>query len=245
MIKQKIPYLLISLILSFLAHPLYALQVTLEWEAPSTTIDGTAITDLSGFLVYYGTESGVYTKTLNNTDTEPKALIPDLEYNKTYYFSVRACTSNALESDYSEELIWHSPLMPDEDSDAISDAWELAHFAMLNAANSQSDSDADGMTDADEFIAGTDPLAGDKYPVVDIAIPVTGAVLTFVAQKTEGDGYENRERYYTLKRCTDLSAGIWDVVPGFDNILAMNQIVSFPIDETQQSVYYSTSIRLE
>lgn len=44
----------------------------------------------------------------------------------------------------------------DQDGDGLSDAWELEHFQTL-ARDGSGDFDADGQTDGDEFLAGTDP----------------------------------------------------------------------------------------
>ena len=55
------------------------------------------------------------------------------------------------------------------DGDPMPDEWEMAHFGTLSH-DGTGDSDGDGMTDAEEFAAGTDPLApngdtdGDGLP---------------------------------------------------------------------------------
>jgi pectate lyase len=51
----------------------------------------------------------------------------------------------------------------DSDSDGIADSWELAYFGNLSrgsSTNSSSDYDADGYTDLEEFINGTNPKGG-------------------------------------------------------------------------------------
>jgi hypothetical protein len=60
--------------------------------------------EISGYKIHYGTESGVYTKTLDvNLATE--ASIPDLEQRRAYFCAVTAYTPAGLESGYSEELV--------------------------------------------------------------------------------------------------------------------------------------------
>ena len=45
--------------------PLFAGNAFLQWEAPSTNDDGTPLTDLAGYKIYYGTASGNYTQTID------------------------------------------------------------------------------------------------------------------------------------------------------------------------------------
>lgn len=53
-----------------------------------------------GYILQYGTESGVYTESI--TVTSPKASIQGLEPNTTYYFVVKAFNDSG-ESALSEE----------------------------------------------------------------------------------------------------------------------------------------------
>ncbi len=75
---------------------------SLAWNAPTTNTDGTSLTDLAGYKVYYGPSSGNYTKsvdvgnitsyTLNNLSTG------------TYYIAVTAYDAAGTESGYSNEV---------------------------------------------------------------------------------------------------------------------------------------------
>ena len=38
----------------------YQPKTTLMWETPTTNVDGSPLTDLAGFKVYWGTVSGTY-----------------------------------------------------------------------------------------------------------------------------------------------------------------------------------------
>ena len=80
--------------------------VTLSWTAPVTNQDGTPLTDLSYYTIYYGPESGNYTETVdvNNAGTTTyvlESLVPD-----TYYFAITASNNAGIESGYSDETVY-------------------------------------------------------------------------------------------------------------------------------------------
>lgn len=82
----------------------YALDRILTWDAPITNADGTPLTDLAGYKIYYGTISGEYKlyKDVKDVITYPISL-PD--NGRTYYFVVTAYDTSdpANESIYSDE----------------------------------------------------------------------------------------------------------------------------------------------
>jgi hypothetical protein len=72
-------------------------EVTLTWEANSEP-------DLSHYVVYWGTASGIYTSNSGNIGlvTEYKRQLPN--DGKIYFFAVTAVDTAGLESDYSNEV---------------------------------------------------------------------------------------------------------------------------------------------
>lgn len=79
--------------------------VTLSWVAPLENQDGTPLTNLSSYTIYYGPESGNYTQTvdINNagmTTYVVENLVPD-----TYYFAITASNNAGIESGYSNEAV--------------------------------------------------------------------------------------------------------------------------------------------
>ena len=78
-------------------------NATLSWSAPSENSDGSALTDLGGFKIYYG---GALTQLTNTiTLTNPGLLtyvVAELPIGTTYYFAVTAVTTTGVESTRSD-----------------------------------------------------------------------------------------------------------------------------------------------
>jgi hypothetical protein len=75
-------------------------SATLTWAAPSTNEDGTPLTALGGYKVYYGTTPGVYTSI--NVGSVSSYQVRGLTKGEVYYFAVSAYDSSGNESDLSE-----------------------------------------------------------------------------------------------------------------------------------------------
>jgi hypothetical protein len=71
----------------------------LSWVAPTSNVDGTPLTDLAGFKVYYGTTPGVYTSI--DVGNATSHHIVGLTKGQTYYFTVTAYDSSSYESDFA------------------------------------------------------------------------------------------------------------------------------------------------
>jgi hypothetical protein len=74
---------------------------TLEWQAPDTTTDGSTLTDLAGYRIYYGTDVAEMTKTINVTNPAVLSYVVEDLVPATYYFAVTAVNSKGHESDRS------------------------------------------------------------------------------------------------------------------------------------------------
>ncbi len=77
---------------------------TLTWERPTTYSNNNPLT-VSGYRVYYGTESGTYSGVIDINDKSATNNFTDLfsGASGTYYFAVKAYDSSGVESDYSNE----------------------------------------------------------------------------------------------------------------------------------------------
>jgi hypothetical protein len=72
---------------------------TLAWSAPTTNVDGTPLTTLAGYKVYYGTTPGVYTSlVVGNVNSYQ---IAGLANGQTYYFTVTAYDTYGVESEFA------------------------------------------------------------------------------------------------------------------------------------------------
>lgn len=77
-------------------------SVTLTWDAPTTNTDGTPLTDLAGYIVYYGTSSNNYTNSVN-IGNSTGAVISNLSPG-TWYFAVTAYDTSGNKSSFSNEV---------------------------------------------------------------------------------------------------------------------------------------------
>lgn len=76
----------------------------IRWQAPTENVDGTPLTDLAGYVIYWGTSSRSYTgnQTINSpatTEWEATTVPPG-----TYYFAMTAFDAENNESGYSNEI---------------------------------------------------------------------------------------------------------------------------------------------
>jgi hypothetical protein len=75
----------------------------LAWDAPTTNTDGSPLTDLAGYKIYYGTSSGNYT-TIIDVGNVTTYFINNLVLG-TYYFTVTTYNTSGVESAYANEII--------------------------------------------------------------------------------------------------------------------------------------------
>jgi hypothetical protein len=97
----------IAIFLSVYLNPLtvYAYDATVRWEAPLKNANGTTLTDLAGYNVYYGRQQRSYDTKIrvSNINTNEYTLT-NLSKDITYYCSVTAFDNSGNESSYSDEV---------------------------------------------------------------------------------------------------------------------------------------------
>lgn len=171
------------------------LNADLSWTAPTLNTDGSPLTDLAGFIVYYGlTQGGPYTTEEQINDPAAVGLITqDISPDGMYYFVVTAFDSSGNESAFSnevsKEIIGNVVVPPpppptggellrlpmDEGSGAVAvDATGLGHDGtLLNGAAFSSDT-GDGSASSVRFI--------DANDVVDVGtVPISSTGFTVAA----------------------------------------------------------------
>ena len=77
-------------------------SLMLSWTAPITNEDGSVLTDLAGYKLYYGTQPGQYSQVITVGDYT-SAEIGDLG-SGTYYLTVTAYDIYGNESVFSNEI---------------------------------------------------------------------------------------------------------------------------------------------
>ncbi|MGB9715575.1 MAG: DUF1566 domain-containing protein [Thermodesulfovibrionales bacterium] len=81
----------------------------LFWNEPPTNDDGSPVTDLAGYKVYYGTSSRNYSECINVGNVK-NYTVNNLKEGLTYYFAVTAYDIFGNESGYSNEAIKTIPV---------------------------------------------------------------------------------------------------------------------------------------
>jgi Putative Ig domain len=79
-------------------------NVDLAWVPPTENTDGSALVNLNGYKIYYGTSSNNYTQTITIPNPGLTRYVIDSLPPGTYFFSVIATTSTGVQSGYSPEV---------------------------------------------------------------------------------------------------------------------------------------------
>jgi len=108
MIRRKLGVLclMLAVILCLITAPAFAADVVLSYNPPTQNVDGTPVTDLAGYKIYYGTISRTISQTYDEiVDVGDVTTYKVSGLNEgTYYFAVTAYDTSGNESDFSAEL---------------------------------------------------------------------------------------------------------------------------------------------
>jgi len=76
-------------------------SASLSWEAPTQNVDGTALGNLAGFRIVYGTSAGALNQTVEIANPSVSSYVIGNLAPATWYFAVKAYASNGTESSLS------------------------------------------------------------------------------------------------------------------------------------------------
>jgi len=103
------------------------------------------------------------------------------------------------------------------------EAWA---FSLGLGLNSQDlDADGDGVPNFNEYVVGTHPTDATSKFLLRIAKAPTHARVSFDALQAEGMGYAGLNRHYALERLSNPDTGNWEPVPGYSDVVGVNQVV--------------------
>jgi hypothetical protein len=124
----------------------------------------------------------------------------------------------------------------DVDGDQLPDAWERVALGNLNAVSS-GDADGDGVTNRDEYTAGTNPKDAADYPRMEWQPGnPKHAVFTIQGRLLAGAGYPNGKRRYVVERSSDLAK--WEADPDFNEQTGAGQVLRFETQRVPLTTYF-------
>jgi hypothetical protein len=138
-----------------------------------------------------------------------------------------------------------APQPEDSDGNGLPDVWENFWFNQIGV-NPNADPDGDGCDNLQEYVMGTNPR--DPNSVLRIQLIPQGegsAIIRFQRHSASGPGYADKTRTYRLESVTTLHTAIWDAVPGYEAIPALDDTVDCPVETTNSSGFFRVRVILQ
>jgi hypothetical protein len=80
-------------------------SANLQWQPPTQNTDGTALTNLSGYRIYYGRDSAALEKVIELSNPGLTSYVVEQLDPAVWYFAMTALNSDGLESDFSTQTM--------------------------------------------------------------------------------------------------------------------------------------------
>jgi hypothetical protein len=108
-----------------------------------------------------------------------------------------------------------------------------------------SDSDHDGMTAWQEYVAGTDPTNNSSCLKASISMSNNNIVVAYPTIAATDAAYAGRSRYYGLESSTNLQPPTWVPVPGGTNVLGNNNSAIYTNNAPSGALFYRVRVMLQ
>ncbi|MBN1672524.1 MAG: DUF4832 domain-containing protein [Kiritimatiellae bacterium] len=182
------------------------------------------------------------------TGAEIPALLAGTNVLAVQLFNAAAESSDCLFDGECAAICEPLPAATDADADGMPDAWEAVHLSDLpdpSDQTDQADPDGDGLSNLEEYVAGTDPRNGDVTFVVETHLSAGQVLVSFDTVAASGRGYDGCVRRYCLEQSVGASAAAWQPVPGFENIPGAGTTVTYrPTAEDSEPRLYRVRVWL-
>jgi len=157
--------------------------------------------------------------------------------------------SSDLTVDLTLDLIGRPlDLTADYDQDGLPDTWEDAVLSDLSDPSDQSDQsdpDNDGMSNLEEWIAGTSPVDETGNWKLETRLSDGQIVVLLPTIVASGPGYEGLTRRYALETCNAGPGSSWLPVPGFEDMPATGGTVTYTVPNPDEPGLYRARVWLE
>ncbi|MBI2927075.1 MAG: hypothetical protein HYY24_15375, partial [Verrucomicrobia bacterium] len=173
-------------------------------NTPSTTISGSGWIDVKEILLT-GIETPLAPSWRNATNwqaTVPLILGTNRLEFLAYGFRGQLVASNAVT--VTSTAVGGGS---DTDGDGLPDVWELSHALDAQRPDASEDPDGDGVTNAQEFLAGTDPRDA-RSQLRLLAAPASAGGVTLHFTAVAG-------RSYSVQQRAEVDNGPWQTVASF------------------------------